>query len=438
MNQLDVTTEITAADRDGSVLVVTTCWWPSLARFVHLLAVEGRRVAVLCPLGHSARLVPGVTIFEQRTLSPIRALSNAIAAYRPAMVVPADDRAVAHLHQLHRTGSGQERGLIERSLGSPEGYSVTLSRIRLLETARRLKIPVPESASIATAAELRNWLARVPGPWVLKVDGTWGGTGVSVLATPREAKTAFRRLSGRLNWRALKRLLVNRDPFWAADCLRRARPAVSAQAHIRGTTGNLAMFCQDGKVLAAIVAETVACRGRTGQSTIVRLVDRPDIVANAGRLAQELRLTGFYGLDFMVDEATGQALLIELNPRVTPLANIRLEPGRDLIGAAATVLSGVLCLPPKTMPSGDLVAHFPIAWNWNRDNALLAACFQDVPWDEPALMADMLRPSWPDRRLLARATRSFIRMVQHLGRVRFVRTQHAGATGAHHQDGSYR
>ena len=370
-------------------------------------------MSVLCPPGHPVRAVPGVTVLEQRAFRPTQALSAAIAACEPALIVPADDRAVADLHRLHRTGSDAERRLIEHSLGSPHGYPVTTSRLRLLALARRLGIPVPDDQAIATAADLDDWISRTPGPWVLKVDGSWAGAGVQIVTTRKQAHAAFGMLSRRVNGRmALTRMLVNRDPFSAADWLRRERQQVSAQRHIRGWPGNLAMFCRDGEVLAASVAEAVACGGATGPSTIVKLVDRPEFVEGARRLAQELGLTGFHGLDFMVDETSGQALLIELNPRLTALSNIRIDAARDLIGAAATILSGIVCELPTARPNGELVAHFPNAWQWHRHDPRLAACFQDVPWDEPALMAEMLRPGWPERPLLARMESGSRRLIR--------------------------
>ena len=397
----------------GAVLLVTTCWWPFLARFAHLLTQVGCRVAILCPPGHPAQAVPGVASFKQRAFRPTQALSAAIAACEPTLIVPADDRAVINLHRLHQTGSDAERRLIERSLGSPHGYPVTTSRLRLLALARRLHIPVPDDQAILTNADLDDWIARTPGPWVLKVDGSWAGAGVQIATTRNQAHRALNTLSHRVNPRmALTRMLVNRDPFSAADWLHRKSQQVSAQRHVRGWPGNLAMFCREGEVLAANVAETVACGGATGPSTIVRLVDRPEFVEGARRLAHELQLNGFHGLDFMVDEATGRALLIELNPRLTALSNIRMDAGRDLVGAAAAMLTGVPCAPPATRPEAGLVAHFPSAWQWHRNDPRLAACFQDVPWEAPALMAEMLRPSWPERPLLARMEAGSRRLVR--------------------------
>ncbi len=395
--------QATDAMSSGTILIVTTCWWSSLARLAHLLVTSGSHVAVLCPRGHAARAVPGATVFEQQAFRPLQALSRAIATCRPTMIVPGDDRAVTHLHQLHRHGSERERALVERSLGSPDSYPIVSSRVRLIALARDLGIAVPDDRALATPAELDEWLARVPSPWVVKVDGAWAGKGVRIATTPQQARRAFRRFpKGPSIWAAVKRAIVNRDPYALADRRRHRTLEMSAQRHVDGWPGNLAMFCRDGEVLAATVVEAVACWGETGPSIIVRLVDRPEFVADAARLARTLGLSGFYGLDFMVEQSTGRAVLIEMNPRATALCNIRLAPDSDLIGAAAGLDSDAVRGPSAAPLAGSMIAHFPLAWHWSPSDPRLASCFQDIPRDAPALMAEMLRPSWPDRPVAAR------------------------------------
>lgn len=386
----------------GSVLLVTTCWWPSLAQFAHLLVQHHCRVSVLCPVGHAVHAVPGVTVRRHRGIDPVRALSKAIHACKPEMVVPADDRAVIHLHRLHRTGSDADRALVERSLGVADGFGVTTSRLRLLEVAQSLGIAVPEGAAMVGRPGLEAWMDRVPGPWVLKVNGAWGGDGVRITATRDATRVAFKKLARRLNiWRVLRRLVIKGDSFWVSDWMCPGALEVTAQAYVAGWPGNLTMLCHNGEVLAAIVVETVKSMGLTGPSTVVQVVERPEFVANAKLLARKLGLNGFHGLDFMVENLTGRALLIEMNPRLIQLSSVRLEPGRDLVGAAITLLLGKACAPPTTLP-GKLVAYFPTAQQNGCDKAYLASCFHDVPWDQPALMAEMLRPSWPERRILSR------------------------------------
>lgn len=385
-----------------SILVVTTCWWSSLARFAHLLQEAGCRVSVLCPPGHPVRAAPVSAVLDQTGLHPLRTLSRAIAHARPVVIVPGDDRAVAHLQRLYRTGSPDERALIARSLGAPESYNVSLSRAPFLEVAAQAGLPTASGARLDTVADLRDWMARVGPPWVLKIDGAWGGSGVQIAEDRRAAELAFHMLrrTSPLSV-ALKRLIVNRDPFQLGDWLSSGRPVVSAQRHIRGRPGSLAMVCQDGEMLAALAVEAITCCGLTGPALIVRVVERPELVAGASRLTRHLGLSGFIGLDFMVDEA-GAAWVIEMNPRYTPLCNIRLAGGQDVIGAFMRSLTGRAVPPAHPAPVG-LIAHFPLAWQWNCADKRLASCYQDIPRDQPAFVEAMLKPSWPERQHLARA-----------------------------------
>ena len=388
------------------ILVVATCWYAYVARTAHLLLKAGCSVAVLCPKGHPVLAIAGISVFEQQAMSPLRSLSQAIATCNPCLVVPTDDRSVANLHALHRAGSASQRRLIERSLGDPAYFGVSACRSKFLTLAGQLEIPAPAGRSLANEAELAQWVSRIAGPWVLKIDGAWGGQGVRIVQTAEEARQASRKLRKfRSRAVAVKRILVNQDLFWLADWLRAGTPELSVQSYIKGMPGNLTMFCRNGEVLAMTMAEAVACACETGPATIIRLVQWPDLAASARRLAARMRLNGFHGLDFMVEETTGRAIVIEMNPRLTSLSNIRLEPGRDLIGAAAAMVTNKAYRPPETQPRGDLVANFPIAWEWSLDDPRLPSCYADVPRDEPALMAEMLRPSWPDRLPLARLVR---------------------------------
>jgi hypothetical protein len=262
-------------------------------------------------------------------------------------------------------------------------------------------------------------MQTVSAPWVLKSDGAWSGNGVRIAHTERQARAAFAELARGVGVAAsLKRLFINRDLFWLGDWLTRTRPQVSAQGWITGGTGNLAMFCQDGEVLASITAESVVCWGDTGPSTIIRIVEHDAFTQGARALAASLGLSGFIGLDFMTDAETGEPILIEMNPRVTPLCNIRFL-ARDLLTAAALSWGGP-AMPAPPSSSGALIAHFPLAWHWNHADERLKHCQQDIPWETPALLDAMLQASWPDRQWQARVLAAFQRWLgtdDHLAHV---------------------
>jgi hypothetical protein len=109
-----------------------------------------------------------------------------------------------------------------------------------------------------------------------------------------------------------------------------------------------------------------------------------------------------FGLDFMIEETTGDHYLIEMNPRATPLSHLQLGTGRDLISALYAQLSGARTREKTLATDVDTIAYFPQAWHWDPKSELLQSSFHDVPWEEPELVQELSRLPYPDRSILAR------------------------------------
>ena len=190
----------------------------------------GHRVEAICPAHHPLAKTKAVrTLYRYSALRPLDALAKAILRAEPALIVPCDDRAIAHLHELHastRHASPALNAVIERSLGAVESFSVVERRSDLIAVARTEGIRAPDMMQVATIDELRIALDRVGLPAVMKVDGTWGGLGVRVVHSFAEAARTLKTLSRPVGAaRALKRLIVDRDPFfvccrWSPDLTR--------------------------------------------------------------------------------------------------------------------------------------------------------------------------------------------------------------------------
>lgn len=322
-------------------------------------------------------------------------------------MIPCDDRAVQHLHQLYAAGPGalgaDFSALLECSLGSPASYPVVTNRLRLLEIASDEKLRVPETRAIRSLAELESLPSGER--WVLKSEGSWGGHGVRLAHDRKQLRQSWEQLTKPLSAaRAIKRLIVDRDAFWMPTWWENSQPSVIAQAYIPGRPANCAVYCWNGKVLAGISVEVVQSRGATGSATVVRVIQRPEMLLAAKRIARRLGLSGFFGLDFMLHEATGAAFLIEMNPRCTPLCHLQLGPGKDLVAALYAQLTATPI--PETAPvtRQETIAYFPQAWHWDPSGKLLESSFHDVPWEEPALVQELLRIPFPDRGILARVS----------------------------------
>ena len=206
--------------------------------------------------------------------------------------------------------------------------------------------------------------------------------------------------------RSIKHLTVDRDlilerQWWQG--VRAVRPAVVAQSFIRGSAANCAVVCWKGEVLAGMGCEAVSTETPVGPATVVRLVDNAEMMVAARRIARRLSLSGFFGLDFVIEEGTGAAYLIEMNPRCTPPSHLRLGLGRDMVGALSAQLMGKPFDEPVSITENNLIAYFPQALL--RDSEFLSSSYHDVPDDEPELIAELSRPS-ADRRILKKVINS--------------------------------
>src|SRR5262249_15378584 len=147
--------------------------------------------------------------------------------------------------------------------------------------------------------------------------------------------------------------------------------------------------------------EVLAAAYATGPAKVVRRINNSEMTSAASKIAEKLHLSGFFGLDFIIEERTGAMYLLEMNPRPTPLTHIRLGPGTDMVGALLAVLSGQSL--PMTSPSDqnghEVIAYFPQVSSL--DDELPTSTVHDFPHGEPKL-ADALVNPFPQRTLLYR------------------------------------
>ena len=396
------------------VLLVESSNWACAHRLAIVLSNAGSEVSAVCHVyDHPLLKARAVRrIMPYSSIHPLDSLVRAIEATNPQIIIPCDDLAVQHLHELHARALKLEKpasamaALIERSLGSPESYPVVSSRWGLLKIAREEGLRVPDTCPINTINDLKSWHADHVPPWVLKSDRTWGGRGVKIAHTSDEVEQFFyemTRLFGDV--RAIKRLIVNGDPMWIRPWRNRSRPAIIIQQYIHGRPANCAVVSWKGRVLAGIGVEAVSTRGPTGPATVVRVVDNPNMMLCAERIAYRLGLSGFFGLDFMVEAGSGATFLIEMNPRGTPLSHLQLGKGRDMAEALCSHMAGQ---PPREKPpvtQNDMIAYFPDAWSC--ESEYLGTSFHDIPRGEPELVQELLRLG-SVRRLPARVSDSVL------------------------------
>jgi hypothetical protein len=254
-----------------------------------------------------------------------------------------------------------------------------------------------------------SWHQKVASAGVLKIDGESGGEGVRICATFEESLAAWREFCVPQGFATgLKRLAIDRNPvaLWLGK--QRDPPEITMQRVVRGRPANCMAACHRGEVIALVSVEVLAADGPTGAATIVRRVHDARMKRAADLLSGALQLSGFFGLDFMLETETGTPYLIEMNPRCTQLGHLEFADQGSLAGAFSASLRGES--PPEAddpIPF-DTIALFPQGKNALRNTSRYRdGTYIDLPRNEPDLIAELEREPWPQRRWAARAYHAF-------------------------------
>jgi hypothetical protein len=319
------------------------------------------------------------------------------------LVIPCDDGVVAQLHALYELDPSL-RFLIERSLGPPESFSVVSSRYKLLNSAIEAGIRVPRTRKVEMAEDLVKWHEGIASAAVLKVDGESGGNGVRISHSLDESLAAYRELRVPCGFAtACKRLVIDRDPLALWLRQRRSVREVTVQEFIPGRPANSMLVCRSGELLSMLSVAVVAAEGATGAATVVRVIQNERMKKAAELVVSRLRLSGFYGLDFIIESASGVPYLIEMNPRCTQLGHIEIFGQGSLAGVLGSVLRGEARPRVQNPIGGNRIALFPQALAAGEAcRPYVEASYHDLPFEEPQLMRELTLKPWPQRQWLAR------------------------------------
>ena len=381
-----------------TVLLIATSRWVPTARLAMALSRAGFAVEALCPSHHPIEKTGVVReTLPYCGLMGLTSIKSAICAAKPDIIIPCDDTATRQLHLLHDREKEEKEGfhissIIERSLGSSESFSVVYERARFMELALQEGVLVPRTEAVHTPEGLAECMARLGIPLVLKANGTTGGEGVRVAHDREEAERAFQALHRPpLLARAAKRALIDQDSTLVWPAVLRRQSLVNAQAFVQGREGTSVIACWKGTVLAALHFEVVEKRSFTGPATVLRLIESADMATATDKMARRLNLSGIHGFDFMLENGSGDAYLIEINPRTTQVGHLTLGPKRDIPAALYAVLSGNPVQPAQKLTERDTFALFPHEWMRDPDSEYLGSAYHDVPWESPALVSACLR-----------------------------------------------
>ena len=289
------------------------------------------------------------------------------------------------------------------------------NRASLLALAESLQILTPQTAPLSSKQEAARYANSWSYPAVVKRDGTYGGLGVAVVNSPRELLKVYGQLQRNVSVLAsLKRRLVDDDvlAFFRPGTL--LPQGICLQNFVAGTPANAMYSCFRGKLLATLQVRTVFAQDAKGSAVIVERIDDKRIEDAGRKMAEALSLSGFMGLDFLLESGTGRPYLLEMNPRATQLGHIPLGDTSNY----GTLADALWCgwtgnTLPRPAPAGRLakpprrIAFYPKALSLAPDSSLLASAWLDRPDEEPDLVRELSKMSWPERGLVYRLFHHF-------------------------------
>ena len=398
-----------SGSRRPAILLTVNQWWSWPARLAQALVHHGCDVDLLCPAGHPAESIPGIRlVLRYDSGSTERRLRCALSAREHDLVIPCGDLPWLQLQRIGRRDA-RHAGLVRRSLGAEAARDILVSRHATLELARELGIRVPRSKLARSEADLRDWPEPPTAPCVLKADYSNGGAGVAITHGFEASLAAWRRLRAKPRLaRALAQRYLSRVPLalWGRAQLGGQNVPVTLQDFVHGDPANALFYCREGQVLGSIAVIAASTAGATGPATIVRPYDDAEMIEAGRALIQRLGLSGFVGLDFMIEDVTRLPYLIEVNPRCTPIGHIALPLTGSLAGRVAADLGAS---PPATPWPAATQASIALIGGLRPDQDPPADAHLDLP-DDPALAHTLTLPPRPQRSRLHRMFKTFLRL----------------------------
>lgn len=337
---------------------------------------------------------------------------RAIMEFAPRLVIPCDEAAVHLLQNLALAWEGAHgpggqfrvmmppivREILLRSLGEARTFPVRSSRPQARRMAAQLGIAAPPSAPVPYLQSAEGFARDHGWPVVLTREGRTGGDRVRVCANSDELREGYTALTQEdTSTRGLR--YGARYAFWsvmtglhlAGDLTKPLNegPLLAVEAMAPGRPASYTVVSHDGRWLGgfAAVAERSHPPG-SGAASAVRLINAPAMTDAARKLVGRLGFTGFGGLDFMRDEASGKLWFLKFNARPTSLSHLGALAGGDLCTALYAAVTNAFPVPQRPFQETS-VALFPQDWARDPDATDRGTDHIDMPEDDDRLLATL-------------------------------------------------
>ena len=371
------------------LLVATATQWFGTARIPRSLTRAGFEVSLLAPrdtLAEKSRFIARTRHLPDNATPRqwVDAFSEMVGETSPRLLLPCDDTAFRLLQTLALSPPGGMRPelhlqlatLIGDSLGDPRFYRTSVEKTLLPPAAQALGIRVPPYAIIDTLAAAQSFAATHGYPIVLKRDHSTAGEGVAIVESSERLAAAFERLM-----RPDSSALTHPETG-----------TVLIQALINGDVHYENTAAWNGRRIGGFAVHRLEYADVKGPAAVIRCYRSDEIGDFSSKLVRGFGMTGLFATEYIVERASGEAYLLEINRRMTPGFHVGSRIGVDLCLALRCAMQGVAPTTRVGMDEGEehLNVHFPQEWLRDPRSHYLRDHPVDVPWDEPELIRAML------------------------------------------------
>jgi hypothetical protein len=365
-------------------LIITLENWISIPRLPKALLNSGFEVAAVCPENSYLCYTRYLDHFYAlKTVKPDRVtfltLKTALERWKPELIIPGDEKAVRYLINLVaalEAGNSAEFSLSEeifpllKNILVPSRFFEAIKRKGLMNSiAVAIGIPVPRQVDVSSTGDILKCMKDFNFPVILKNDIGCAGDGVFICKNEQELLENFQKAKNEIKVKDYGD--INN---------------ISLQEFIAGKIGMFPFVSYKGELLGGFTLEKHRVHPLpTGPSSVIRLINEPEMEDYAKKIIQHCQFTGFGDVEYIIEEKTGIPYFMEFNPRPVPSTHLGPLLGADLCKAFFAKLSGQEYTDNSTR-TYEPIALFPQEWKRDPMSPFLKSVYHDVPWDDGGLL----------------------------------------------------
>lgn len=370
----------------------------SIARLPRALSHAGFSVGALCTDDSflaKTRYLDARFTFPKRGRKLLLGFLSAFREWNPDLILPGNDWDLAFLQRLASSPLARTplvapanlMDVLERSLGDLHQFGRLASKRTLQDLALELGIRTPEDRVITGREGAFQYAEEHGYPVVLKHEFNSGGTGVWICEHAAALQSALDEALRPAKKRPFRRMLLDIARRAAFAPAGDARGSLSIQRYIHGKTIIHNFVALNGQRVAGVTAENLFNHpAPTGPCSVVRPIENAEVNQAACAVVQQAGYSGFGCFDFILEEGTNAAYLLECNTIPCNVAHVGDILGSDLCAGLYATMTGTKRLPDRAPQSGRTVALFPQELRRDAHSANVMRFYHDVPADDPELL----------------------------------------------------